>query len=127
MCTQEEVKDAIREVLHEENGDGETMIGHEVNKHIDSKFRTLWRWLIGGGIVLIITATSVWTTNVERLAHVEEQLAELAPLTQADGDLIKLQIKQNTESIVLLRLDYKEGISEVKSDMKEIINILNSK
>lgn len=104
MCTKNEAKEAIRGVLHEDNGDGTTFIGKEVNQHIDRRASTIvssltLRFGIGAAI-LVATATAAWVSMENRVSSLENQYD-----TNIDRRFN----------------DMKEDIDEIKSDVKDLL------
>ena len=89
MCTKSETKDAVREVLHEQNDDGETMIGKEVNRHVDKRFNELIRYMnMRFAIPALITAFifgGLWYTLQGRITSVEKVLDEGGRYTEDDA------------------------------------------
>ena len=91
MCNKEETKQAIREVLHEPNGEGETMIAQEINEHFDLKANQIvTRLTVRFGISLVavtIGATGMWFGLENKVANNTENITEGGRFTQEEHDV----------------------------------------
>lgn len=104
MCSKDQTKEAIREVLHEDNGDGTTFIGKEINQHIDRRSNTIISSLTlrfaAGAIILVATATAAWINQQNRISLLEEKYSN---------------------DVDRRFMDIKEDIDEIKGDVKHLL------
>ena len=132
MCTQEEVKNVVEEILHDPNDDGETVIGREVNRHLDAKakdivYRLTLRFAVPF-VGLVFIGAGAWYTLQGSVARHTKLLEEGDRWTQEEQDrymdTVSEQMAKQSNEISALRTDYDELAKELRTDLKSVLNIL---
>lgn len=117
MCTYEEVKGAVHEVLTEEDEKGFTYIGRQVNKHIDRRSNQIVSQLtFRFAVALLLLSFSlggVYFSINYRLADVENDILKGERWTYEDH-------LQYSSEIDRRFLELNKDIDEMKGDVKDI-------
>ena len=90
MCTKEEAKDAVHEVLFDRSENGETVIGREVNRHIDVKAKSIiFHVTVRVAIPLlmaVLAGSAAWYTLRSEVEQNTQTLQETQIWTFEDHD-----------------------------------------
>ena len=132
MCDEQKMKTVVEDILFNPNENGETIIGREVNNHLDEKAKDIvynltLRFAIPF-VGLVVAGAGVWYTLQADVARHEKLLGDEARWSQQQQEVyarnVEAQITQQTMEITQLRTDYADLAKELRTDIKTILNLL---
>jgi len=135
MCTEQQLKTVVEDILFNPNENGETIIGREVNHHLDEKakdivYKLTLRFAFPF-VGLVVAGAGMWYTLQADVARHEKLLGDEARWSQQQqevyADNIATQMQQQTAEITQLRADYADLAKELHTDVKTILNLLYSR
>lgn len=130
MCTKDQVKEALTEILYDHNEDGESIVGQEVNRHITNKGNQIVTKLtIRFGIAFIsmlLTAAGAYYALINRVDAVElVTVKNAAEIDKGDRYTREDALARDAE-IQRQILDLKAADSQLRSDQIEATNVVRS-
>jgi hypothetical protein len=135
MCTKQEVKEAVEEVLFDKDTNGDDLISRSVHAHITNKgnqiiasLTTRFIWAVLG---LILSSAAVWYSLYYQVQRHEQLLGGTANyITREQQEMyardIDRRLAEQNEKILQLREDFNTSIRELKGGIGRIENILLS-
>ena len=135
MCTKEQVKEAVLEVLYDYDEDGESIVGKEVNAHITNKGNQIVAKLtFRFGIALLmtlLTALGIWYSlyyqvqqNTKSINDNQIAINEGGRFTQEEADQRQAEYQRQ---ILEIKQTQVEATAQVRSDIKELRSIILSR
>jgi hypothetical protein len=135
MCTKQDVKEAVEEVLFDKDTNGEDLIARSVHAHITNKgnqiiasITTRFLWAL---IALVLSSAAVWYSLYYQVQRHESMLGGTSnyitrEMQDAYARDIERRLAEQNERIVQLREDFNTSIRELKGGIGRIENILLS-
>lgn len=132
MCDEQKMKTVLEDILFNPNENGETIIGREVNHHLDDKakdivYKLTLRFALPF-VGLVVAGTGVWYTLQADVERHEKLLGDEARWSQQQQEVyaknVEEQLQRQTTEITQLRADYTDLAKELRTDVKTILNLL---
>jgi len=142
MCTKEQVKEALTEILYDHDEDGMSIVGREVNAHITNKGNQIVTKLtIRFGLAIVgtfLTAAAAWYAlyyqvqeNTKSIEINKVSINEGGRFTQEDADARQAdyfrQILELKQADIELKKSMAEDNSILRSDIKDLRNLILSR
>ena len=132
MASEEEIKKIIHEVLNDQDEQGMTIIGREINRHVDLKANQIvsqltYRFAIPF-IALVIAGSGAWYTLQRDVAETSAKLQEGGRYTQEEHNDYASQVdekltKQQAE-INEQQSQFNKLAEDMRKDIRDILNLL---
>lgn len=132
MASKEEIRAIIHEVLNDQDDAGMTIIGREINRHVDLKAnqivsRLTLRFAIPF-IALVIAGTGAWYTLQRDVAETSEMLEHDGRFTLKDHEVYSASVAQELtrqqEQINQQQVQFNKLADEMRKDIRDILNLL---
>ena len=132
MASKEEIRAIIHEVLNDQDDAGMTIIGREINRHVDLKAnqivsRLTLRFAIPF-IALVIAGSGAWYTLQRDVSETSAKLQEGGRYTQEEHNDYARQVdekltKQQAE-INEQQSQFNKLAEDMRKDIRDILNLL---
>lgn len=130
MCTKDQVKEALIEILYDHNEDGESIVGQEVNRHITNKGnQIITKLTLRFGVAFIsmlITAAGAYYALIHRVDAVELVTVKNASEIEKGGRWTREDQAARDAEIQRQILDLKAADAQLREDQIEATNIIRS-
>ena len=124
MYNQTEIENSIQKVLVDKSKTGTTVLEDEVQHIIDGAVRKL-SFRFGIAVIVISFSFGIWITTIQlSINSHERQLSQGDRYTQEEHNAYSTEVDRRFNevqaSIVQLRTDYKEDVTDIKNDVRYI-------
>lgn len=132
MASKEEVRAIIHEVLNDQDEQGMTIIGREINRHVDLKANQIvskltYRFAIPF-IALVIAGTGAWYTLQRDVADTAKLLEQDGRYTQKQHEVYSASVAQELarqqEQINQQQIQFNKLAEDMRKDIRDILNLL---
>lgn len=132
MASKEEIREIIQEVLNDQDEKGMTIIGREINRHVDLKANQIvsqltLRFAIPF-IAVIIAGTGAWYTLQRDVADTAELVEQDGRYTQKEHEVYSAAVAQELarqqEQLNQQQTQFNKLAEDMRKDIRDILNLL---